>query len=144
MFLCICEWVRSRSGVRKARKKEIERRRKEGRRERESKCAALRRSIIYQTPAASLFPPPHPPPPSPPAGERVRERGSNRERERERESHAYKPAEKRRQEEDLQRGGEKSFPLFCCLSPCILRQQGARRIRLAYFLRCFPAISEAV
>lgn len=72
-------------------------RRKEGRRQRESKCAALRRSIIYQTPAASLL--------LLLLLMRQRERVQQKEEETEREgategeweSHAYKPAEKRRQ-----------------------------------------------
>ncbi|KAI4826445.1 hypothetical protein KUCAC02_029892, partial [Chaenocephalus aceratus] len=56
------------------------------------------------------------------------------------------PAEKRRQEEDLQREEETSFSLLLplCVHPTGSEERrGARRIRLASFLLCFPAISAA-
>lgn len=95
---------------------------KEGGKDRDGKCAALRRSITHQTPAASLFPPPplpphHPPPP----GERATERRA-REREQQRESERVTLTSQQRRDvkRRIYKGEKKSFSLFCCLSSCIL------------------------
>lgn len=117
----------------KWQRQEKERERRKGRRE--NKRAALRRSIIHQTPAASLFPPPPP--------ERKRESEQQRESER---VTLYKAAEKRRQEEDLQR---KKILLSLLLSLFVhptssKERRGVKRTWLADFPRCFPAISVAV
>lgn len=108
--------------------------------ERESDCAALRRSIIHQTPAASLFPPPLPPP-----GER--ERARNRERKRESNRERVRESRLQASGEETSRGGSTKGKKNPSLSSAAsLRasygQRGARRIGLAYFytasLQNFP------
>lgn len=90
----------------KWQRQEKERERRKGRRE--NKRAALRRSIIHQTPAASLFPPPPP--------ERKRESEQQRESER-----VTLTRQRRRDVKRRIYKGKKSFSLFSFLSSCILR-----------------------
>ncbi len=122
-FFCICEWERSRSGVRTSEKKETERR-KEGRRERASVqlWGVPSSTKLLQLPS-SLFPPP-PPPPPPPPGEREQQREREREGATERESERVTLTSQRRRDvkRRIYKGKKKkSFSLFCCLSSCILR-----------------------
>lgn len=110
--------------------KEREKERKEG----EQACSS---EAFHHPPNSCSFPLP-----SSSSWEREREWAT----ERERESHAYKAAEKRRQEEDLQR---KKILLSLLLSLFVhptgsKERRGVKRTWLADFPRCFPAISVAV